>query len=40
MPVEDITMTLGEWYQSVYRNRINGDQLTRIVRPEYQNAPG
>jgi hypothetical protein len=33
MPVEEIRMTLGEWYETVYKGRINQDHSTRIMRP-------
>jgi len=39
MPIEEIKMTLSEWYQTAYKNRINQDQSTRIVRPELSECP-
>jgi hypothetical protein len=39
MPVEEIKMTLGEWYETVYRNRINQEQLTQIMRPGISECP-
>ena len=39
MPVEEINMTLGEWYETVYKDRINEDQLTQIMRPEISECP-
>jgi hypothetical protein len=39
MPVEEIEMTLGEWYETVYRDRINEDQSTRIMRPGTSECP-
>ena len=39
MPVEEIRMTLSEWYETVYRNRINQDQSSRIMRPEISGCP-
>ena len=39
MPVEEIGMTLSEWYETVYKNRINEGQLTQIMRPETSECP-
>jgi len=39
MPVEEINMTLGEWYETVYRDRIDQDQLTQIMRPGISECP-
>jgi hypothetical protein len=39
MPVEEIKMTLSEWYETVYKNRINQDQLTQIMRPGISESP-
>ena len=39
MPVEEIKMTLSEWYETVYRNRINEDQLAQIMRPGISECP-
>ncbi len=39
VPVEEIEMTLSEWYETVYKNRINEDQLTQIVRPGISECP-
>jgi hypothetical protein len=39
MPVEEINMTLSEWYETVYKNRINQDQLTQIMRPGVSECP-
>jgi hypothetical protein len=39
MPVEEIKMTLSEWYETVYKNRINQDQLTQIMRPGISECP-
>ena len=39
MPVEEIQMTLGEWYETVYRNRISQDQLTQTMRPRISEGP-
>jgi hypothetical protein len=39
MPVEEITMALSEWYETVYKNRISQDQSTRIMRPEISECP-
>jgi len=39
MPVEEIKMTLSEWYETVYRNRINEDELTQIMRPGISECP-
>jgi hypothetical protein len=39
MPVEEIRMTLREWYETVYRNRIDEDQLTQIIRPGLSECP-
>jgi hypothetical protein len=39
MPVEEIRMTLSEWYETVYRGRINEDQSTRIMRPGTSECP-
>ncbi len=33
MPVEEIEMSLGEWYDTVYKDRIDQDQLPQIMRP-------
>jgi hypothetical protein len=38
-PVEDIRMTISEWYETVYRNRISQEQLTQIMRPEMSERP-
>jgi hypothetical protein len=39
MPVEEIKMTLSEWYETVYKNRVTQDQSTRIMRPEIPECP-
>jgi hypothetical protein len=39
MPVEEMKMTLGEWHETVYKNRISQAQSTRIVRPEMPERP-
>lgn len=39
MPVEEIEMTLGEWYETVHKNRINEDQLIQVVRPGISECP-
>jgi len=39
MPVEEIKMTLSEWYETVYKNRISQDQLTQIMRPGISERP-
>jgi hypothetical protein len=39
MPVEEIKMTLSEWYETVYKNRINQDQLTQVVHPGISECP-
>jgi hypothetical protein len=39
MPVEEIRMTFSEWYETVYKNRINQDQLTQIMRPGISESP-
>ena len=39
MPVEEIKMTFSEWYETVYKNRINQDQLTQIMRPGISESP-
>jgi hypothetical protein len=39
MPVEEIGMTLSEWYETVYRDRICQDQPTQIVRPAVSESP-
>jgi hypothetical protein len=39
MPVEEIEMTLAEWYETVYKNRINEDQSTQIMRPGVSECP-
>jgi hypothetical protein len=39
MPVEEIEMSLGEWYETVYKNRTNQDQLTQIMRPGISKCP-
>lgn len=39
MPVEEIKMTLSEWYETVYKNRISQEELTRIMRPEISESP-
>jgi hypothetical protein len=39
MPVEEIQMSLGEWYETVYKNRINEDQLTQIMRLGISECP-
>ena len=33
MPVEEIGMTLSEWYETVYRNRIDRDESSQIMGP-------
>ena len=38
-PVEEIRMTLSEWYEAVYKNRIDQDQLTPIMRPGISELP-
>jgi Putative zinc-binding metallo-peptidase len=38
-PVEEIGMTLREWYEAVYKNRINQAQLTQIMRPGASECP-
>ena len=39
MPVEEIEMTLSEWYETVYKSRINEDQLPQIMRPGISECP-
>jgi hypothetical protein len=39
MPVEEMNMTLSEWYETVYRDRIDQDQLTQIVPPGVSECP-
>jgi hypothetical protein len=39
MPVEEIGMSLGEWYDTVYKERLNQDQLTQIMRPGISECP-
>jgi hypothetical protein len=39
MPVGEITVTLSEWYETVYKNRINEDQLTQIMGPGISECP-
>jgi hypothetical protein len=39
MPVEEINMTLSEWYETVYRDRINEDQLTQTMRQGISECP-
>jgi hypothetical protein len=39
MPVEEIKTTLSEWYETVYKNRINEDQLTQVMRPGISECP-
>jgi hypothetical protein len=38
-PVEEIRMTLSEWYETVYKNRIDQDQLTPVMRPGISECP-
>ena len=39
MPVEEIRMTISEWYETVYKNRIRQDQSTQIMRPGISECP-
>jgi hypothetical protein len=39
MPVDEIKMTLSEWYETVYKNRINQDQSTQIMRLGISECP-
>jgi hypothetical protein len=39
VPVEEIRMTLSEWYETVYKDRIDQDQLTHTVRPGISECP-
>jgi hypothetical protein len=39
MPVEEIKMTLSEWYEAVYKNRINQEQLTQIMHRGESESP-
>jgi len=39
MPVEEIKMTLSEWYETVYKNRIDQGQLTQTMGPEISECP-
>ena len=39
LPVAEIKMTLSEWYETVYKNRISEDQLTQIMRPGIPECP-
>ena len=39
MPVEEIGMSLGEWYDAVYTDRNNQDQLTQTMRPGMSECP-
>jgi hypothetical protein len=39
MPVEEISMTLSEWYETVYRNRIDQDQSSQTMRPGISECP-
>ena len=38
-PVEEIRMTISEWYETVYKNRISQDQSTQIMRPGISECP-
>jgi hypothetical protein len=39
MPVEEINMTLGEWYEGVYINPLDQGRLTQIMRPGISECP-
>jgi hypothetical protein len=39
MPVEEIKMTISEWYETVYKNRISQEQLTQTMRPGISESP-
>jgi hypothetical protein len=39
MPVEEIQMTLSEWYETVYEGRIGQDQSTENTRPGTSECP-
>ena len=38
-PVEEMNMTLGEWYETVYRGRIDQDQSSQIMGPGISECP-
>jgi len=39
MPVEEIKVTLSEWYEAVYKNRINEEQLAQIMHRGESESP-
>ncbi len=39
MPVEEIGMTLSEWYETVYRNRTNDDESSQTMRQRISECP-
>jgi hypothetical protein len=39
MPLGEIQMTLSEWYDTVYKERLSQDQSTQIMRPEISECP-
>jgi hypothetical protein len=39
MPVGEINITLSEWYETVYKNRISQEQSPRIMRPVTSESP-